>query len=100
MSISRTAILVGSCFVLAVISSAASQGCAKPGTERLPVKTSLPASAKSQVMTLTDGLKLVTISGRPSNDDNCMIVEVPSGQYATTISTGVEGVRRIGELYM
>ena len=26
--------------------------------------------------------------------DNCIIVEVPSGQYATTISTEVEGVRQ------
>jgi hypothetical protein len=34
------------------------------------------------------------ISGTPTTDDNSMIVEVPSGQYATTISTKVENIRQ------
>jgi hypothetical protein len=34
------------------------------------------------------------IAGTPTKDDNSMIVEVPSGEYATTISTQVEGVRQ------
>ena len=34
------------------------------------------------------------ITGTPTADDNSMIVEVPSGEYATTISTEVEGVRQ------
>jgi hypothetical protein len=34
-----------------------------------------------------------TISNPPTSDDNCIIVEVPSGEYATEISTKVEGVR-------
>ncbi len=35
-----------------------------------------------------------TSSDRPTKDDNCMIVEVPSGQYATAIAGQVEGVRQ------
>jgi hypothetical protein len=34
------------------------------------------------------------ITGVPTADDNSMIVEVPSGEYATTISSEVEGVRQ------
>jgi hypothetical protein len=34
-----------------------------------------------------------TLSDPPTADDNCMIVEVPSGEYATTISVQVETVR-------
>lgn len=34
-----------------------------------------------------------TLSNHPTAADNCMIVEVPSGEYATTISTQVETVR-------
>ncbi|MGA8087719.1 MAG: hypothetical protein WCA10_10455 [Terracidiphilus sp.] len=34
-----------------------------------------------------------TISNPPTTDDNCIIVEVPSGEYATEISAQVEGVR-------
>ncbi|HVO78878.1 MAG TPA: hypothetical protein VMT39_02570 [Candidatus Bathyarchaeia archaeon] len=34
------------------------------------------------------------ISGTPTPDDNSMIVEVPSGEYATTISDQVETVRQ------
>jgi len=35
-----------------------------------------------------------TSADPPTTDDNCIIVEVPSGQYATTISGQVEGVRQ------
>ncbi len=132
--------------------NAAPLACVSPGTERWPVKTSVPPSGAPAVkMTLADALsdaklpplktvrkddpryqsvrisdqtvtedKLVTISGwlylvafeaddcdfhiqistkpltsanLPGVDDNSMIVEVPSGQYATTISGQVEGVR-------
>jgi hypothetical protein len=36
----------------------------------------------------------LTSSKPPTKDDNSMIVEVPSGEYATTISSQVEGVRQ------
>jgi hypothetical protein len=35
-----------------------------------------------------------TATNPPTKDDNCIIVEVPSGQYATTIASEVEGVRQ------
>jgi hypothetical protein len=35
-----------------------------------------------------------TSANPPTKDDNCIIVEVPSGQYATTIADKVEGVRQ------
>jgi hypothetical protein len=35
-----------------------------------------------------------TSADKPTADDNCIIVEVPSGQYATTISADVEKVRQ------
>ncbi len=38
--------------------------------------------------------KPLTSSALPTNADNSMIVEVPSGRYAKTISTDVEGVRQ------
>jgi len=137
------------CLTLAMTAKAASLACTQPGTERWPVKTTLPAGAKTQTMTLADALKLpaltnvkkddpryrstrimdqpvkedtlVTLSGwlylvafeaddcdfhiqispqprtsanPPTKDDNCIIVEVPSGQYATTISGKVEEVRQ------
>jgi hypothetical protein len=34
-----------------------------------------------------------TLSNPPTPDDNCIIVEVPSGEYAATIATQVEAVR-------
>ena len=129
--------------------NAAALACLQPGSERWPVKTSLPAGAKTQTMSLADALQLarltdvkkndpryqsarimdqqvkedtlVTISGwlylaafesddcdfhiqispqprtstdPPTKDDNCIIVEVPSGQYATTVSDKVESVRQ------
>jgi hypothetical protein len=137
------------CLAMTAAASAAPLPCLKPGTERWPIKTSLPPGAKTQSMTLADALalppltnvakddpayqgkritdqpvkedKLVTISGwlylvafeaddcdfhiqispqprtsanPPTKDDNCIIVEVPSGQYATEISAQVEGVRQ------
>ena len=36
----------------------------------------------------------LTSTNRPTKDDNSMLVEVPSGQYATTISVQVENVRQ------
>ncbi|GEM_PF-722935 len=118
--------------------------CLKKGTERWPIKTSLPENAKKVAMTLADALKIVplpkvakddpayqdkrigpeqpvqenqivTISGwlylvalesddcdfhiqispqprtksnPPTPDDNCMIVEVPAGQYAANTELG------------
>src|SRR5215469_1874186 len=35
-----------------------------------------------------------TTTDKPTADDNCIIVEVPSGQYATTITGQVEEVRQ------
>jgi hypothetical protein len=35
-----------------------------------------------------------TSADKPTADDNCIIVEVPSGKYATTISADVEKVRQ------
>ena len=149
MNSNRLAVLACSCLMLAVTLNAASTACIQPGTERWPVKTSLPAGAKTKTMTLADALNLakltdvkkddpryqsarimdqpvkedtlVTISGwlylvafeaddcdfhiqispqprtsadPPTKDDNCIIVEVPSGQYATSIADQVEGVRQ------
>jgi hypothetical protein len=134
---------------LAVTASATALPCVKPGTERWPVKTTLPQAPKTHKLTLDAALSLprlpdvkrddtryasdritgqphnegdlVTISGwlylvafesddcdfhiqispqprtttdKPTADDNCMIVEAPSGEYAGTIKVQVEGVRR------
>jgi hypothetical protein len=126
---------------------AAPLSCVKPGTERWPVKTTLPPNAKTTTMSLSDALALppltdvkkddpryqakrildqpvredtqVTISGYlylvafeaddcdfhiqispkpltspPTKDDNSMIVEIPSGQYAVTIADQVETLRQ------
>ncbi len=139
------------CLAGALSASAAPLPCRKPGTERWPIKTSIPPGAATVKMTLADALsdaklppltkvktddpryqskrildqpvkenKLITVSGwlylvafeaddcdfhiqlspqprtsanPPTAADNCMIVEVPSGQYASGISTQVEGVR-------
>jgi len=35
-----------------------------------------------------------TSANPPTKDDNCIIVEAPSGQYATSIADQVEGVRQ------
>jgi len=137
------------CAMLAATAHAAPLPCVKPGTQRWPIKTTLPTGAKNQTMPLADALKLaaltnvkkddpryqdnrivdqpvhedrlVTISGwlylvafeaddcdfhiqispqprtsanPPTKDDNCIIVEIPSGEYATTLSSQVEGVRQ------
>ncbi len=146
----RVIYLAVSSLTLAFAGFSASLSCVHPGTERWPVKTSLPAGAvQTKQMTLADALNLprltnvakddkryqsaritdqpvkedtlVTVSGwlylvafesddcdfhiqispqprtsadPPTKDDNCMIVEVPSGQYATGIADQVEGVRQ------
>ena len=145
----RTAALSCVCLTAALTANAASLACLQPGTERWPVKTTLPDGAKTQAMALADALQLpaltnvkkndpryqsaritdqpvkedtlVTLSGwlylvafesddcdfhiqispqprtstnPPTKDDNCIIVEVPSGQYATTISDKVESIRQ------
>ena len=147
MNSNRITLLACTCLLLAVSVHAAPLPCQTPGKERWPVKTTLPANAKQQTMTLDDALKtqpltdvrkddkryqseriidqpvkedtMVTLSGYlylvafesddcdfhiqltsqpltgpPTKDDNSMIVEVPSGEYATTISSQVEGVRQ------
>jgi hypothetical protein len=149
MKASGVLCLAGSWLVLAIPGLGESLPCVKPGTERWPVKTSLPAGAPTKKMTLEDALKLarltdvakndpryqrtritdqpvkedtlVTVSGwlylvafegddcdfhiqispqprtsadPPTKDDNSMIVEVPSGQYATSMADQVEGVRQ------
>ncbi len=149
MEVRRVACLAGAWLTLAIPGMGQSLPCAKPGTERWPVKTSLPAGAPTKTMTLEEALSLprltnvakndsryqskritdqpvkedtlVTVSGwlylvgfeaddcdfhiqispqprtsadPPTKDDNSMIVEVPSGQYATGIADQVEGVRQ------
>jgi len=149
MKFRKALCLAGSWLTLAIPGWGASLPCVKPGTERWPVKISLPAGAPTKVMGLADALKLprltnvvkndpryqntritdqpvkedtlVTISGwlylvafesddcdfhiqispqprssadPPTKDDDCIIVEVPSGQYATTIADQVEEVRQ------
>ena len=150
MSVSRMFFLVCSYLTVSITAFGASLPCIQPGTERWPVKTSLPpAGAPTKIMTLADALNLskltdvakddkryqstrimdqpvkedtlVTISGYlylvgfesddcdfhiqispqprtstapPTKDDNCIIVEAPSGQYATGIADQVEGVRQ------
>lgn len=149
MNAQGMAALAGACFLFAATTHAAPLPCVKKGKERWPIKTTLPAGAKSVTMTLDDALnlqvladvktddpryqenrimdqpvkedKLVTISGylylvafesddcdfhiqispkpltlttKPTTDDNSMIVEAPSGKYATTISDQVEAVRQ------
>jgi hypothetical protein len=143
----RVTILASTCLVLTGVLQAAPLPCDAHGKERWPVKTTVPADAKQQTMTLDDALKIqrlndvrkddpryqdnritdqpviedtmvtVTgylylvafesddcdfhiqltthlISGTPTSDDNSMIVEVPSGEYATTVAGQVEGVRQ------
>jgi hypothetical protein len=149
MKIARLICLAGSWLTLAIPAFGAALPCIKPGTERWPVKTSLPAGATTKKMTLADALKLprltdvakddkryktaritdqlvkedslVTISGwlylvafesddcdfhiqispqprtsadPPTKDDDCIIVEVPSGEFATSIADQVETVRQ------
>ncbi len=149
MTFSKTTLIACACLVLAVNVGAAPLPCVNHGTERWPVKITLPTGAKHQTMTLADALKLqrladvkkndaryattrimdqpvredtltsisgwlylvafesddcdfhiqispqpLTSSQKPTKDDNSMIVEVPSGQYATTIASQVEGVRQ------
>jgi len=146
----RKLLLLACCCLMWVLAmSAAPLKCEKPGTERWPVKTTLPPNSQNQTMTLASALqlarlsevkkddpryqstritdqpvkedKLVTLSGwlylvafesddcdfhiqlspkpltttnKPTPNDNSMIVEVPSGEYANTISDQVEGVRQ------
>lgn len=148
MNSNRIAVLVCSSVMVVRTVYGASVPCHQPGTERWPVKTTLPSGAKNQTMTLADALELpplsgvkphdpryssmrimdqpkkedtlVTISGwlylvaieddcdfhiqislqprastnPPTKNDNSIIVKVPSGQYATTIASQVEGVRQ------
>ena len=149
MTTHKPILLACLCLAITATASAAPLPCVKPGMERWPIKTSLPAGAKTEKMTLADALKLpelpnvkkddpayqdkritdgpvkedklVTISGwlylvafeaddcdfhiqispqprtsanPPTKDDNCIIVEVPSGEYAKEISGQVEGVRQ------
>jgi hypothetical protein len=144
----KLVVLAGICLWV-VAANGAPLRCVKPGTERWPIKTTLPQAPQKQTMTLADALQLarlsdvkkddpryqseritdqpvkedslVTFSGwlylvafesddcdfhiqispkpltssnKPTTEDNSMIVEVPSGQYATTISGQVEGVRQ------
>ena len=149
MSVSRLLFFVCSYLTVGITAFGVSLPCIQAGTERWPVKTSLPPGAPTKTMTLADALNLskltdvkkddaryqgtrimdqpvkedtlVTISGYlylvgfesddcdfhiqispqprtatdpPTKDDNCIIVEVPSGQYATSIADQVEGVRQ------
>jgi len=149
MNTGRVVFLMCSVLTVCTVASGAPLPCLKPGTERWKVKTSLPPSPTTKVMTLADALNLpkltdvakddkrydsarilagpvkedtlVTLSGylyligfesddcdfhiqispqprtitdQPTADDDCIIVEVPSGQYATAISDQVEGVRQ------
>jgi hypothetical protein len=149
MSVNRVFFFVCLCLTAGITAFGASLPCIQPGTERWPIKTSLPPGAPTKTMTLADALNLskltdvakddkryqstrildqpvkedtlVTISGYlylvgfesddcdfhiqispqprtstnpPTKDDNCIIVEVPSGQYATGIADQVEGVRQ------
>jgi len=142
-------VLAYCCLAWVVAANAAPLPCLKPGTERWPVKTTLPSGAQTQTMSLANALQLarltdvkkddpryqdkritdqpvkedtlVTVSGwlylaafesddcdfhiqispkpltsanPPTAADNSMIVEVPSGKYATTISGQVESVRQ------
>lgn len=148
MNASRSSLIL-LCLTAGITASAASLGCIHPGTERWPVKTTLPSGAATKTLSLTDALNLpklasvtrndrryagtrimdqpvkedslVTLSGwlylvafesddcdfhiqispqprtttdKPTKDDNSIIVEVPSGQYATTIAEQVEEVRQ------
>ena len=149
MKLKRAIILASSCLALTITAWADALPCIKPGTERWPVKTSLPGGAKTKTMALADVLNLekltdvrkndpryqakhitdqpvkedtlVTISGwlylaafesddcdfhiqispqprtsadPPTKDDDCIIVEIPSGQYATSIADQVEAQRQ------
>jgi hypothetical protein len=149
MSLRNVLFVVCSCLTPGVTAFGASLQCIQPGTERWPVKTTLPPGAAAKTMTLADALNLprltdvkkddpryqsvrimdqpvkedamVTLSGwlylvgfekddcdfhiqispqprtktnPPTKDDNCIIVEVPSGQYATSLADQVEGVRQ------
>lgn len=146
---SRMCFFICAYLAVGITAFGASLPCLQPGTERWPVKTSLPPGAATKMMTLADALNLpkltnvakndpryqstrimdqpvkedtlVTISGwlylvgfesddcdfhiqispqprtssdPPTKDDNCIIVEVPSGQYATSIADQVEGARQ------
>ena len=145
----RIILLIPLCLAAGIAASAAPLPCIKQGTERWPIKITVPSSAGTRKMSLADALNLprltdvakddkrydsarimdqpmkedtlVTLSGwvylvafesddcdfhiqisprprttadPPTKDDNCIIVETPSGQYAATIADRVEGVRQ------
>ena len=149
MTFHKTTLIAGACLLLAASARADPLPCVNHGTERWPVKITLPTGAKHQTLTLAHALKLqrladvkkndaryattrimdqpvkenqlasisgwlylvafesddcdfhiqisprpLTSSQKPTKDDNSMVVEVPSGQYATTISVQVENVRQ------
>ena len=58
MRLSRVCFFVCSYLTVGITAFAASLPCIQPGTERWPVKTSLPPGAPTKTMTLADALNL------------------------------------------
>src|ERR1039458_5619613 len=58
MSVNRVFFFVCLCLTAGITAFGASLPCMQPGTERWPVKTSLPAGAPTKTMTLADALNL------------------------------------------
>jgi hypothetical protein len=68
MNSNRITLLACTCLMLAATVSAAPLPCVKPGTERWPVKITLPDGAKHQTMSLADALKLQRLKDVKKND--------------------------------
>jgi hypothetical protein len=67
-------------FVLVLVSSVAGQQATKPGTERWPIKTSVPAglSAKATTVALADLLALADVKGVTKDDKRYQSARMPA----------------------
>ncbi|MGA2116712.1 MAG: hypothetical protein ABSH56_18385, partial [Bryobacteraceae bacterium] len=80
MSLRRVSLYICSYLLVGVAAFGASLSCVQPGTERWPVKTSLPPGATTQTMTLADALNLQKLTGVARDDpryQNTRIMDQP-----------------------
>jgi hypothetical protein len=68
MSVKRVLLFVCSYLTICITTFGASLPCLQPGTERWPVKTSLPSGALTKTMTLADALNLPKLTNVAKDD--------------------------------
>ena len=75
MNANRITAIVGFCLMFVATANAAPLPCVKSGTERWPIKTTLPSGAKATTMTLDDALKLQRLEAenRQLREDNVLL---------------------------